>query len=330
MIYRVLHTLGFTLKGAIFATLFIGSLGHELGTASLMERFPTGKVDFSVQFKNEFNLYSVSAVFVLPDEIVRFEAQGLTTEKNFLFESKYGNLVESYPASWTWQAPSKPDLYPIIITEPIKNQTMTLNVFVMVPFKKAKNGMLNGYQIGSYPPVAKKNSVLYKHPDGFVEVTPQNRDTLVSPHFTLGQFLCKQSGTYPKYVVIRERLLYQLENVLAHVNEYGYRTQTLTIMSGYRTPSYNESIHNVPYSRHLWGDATDIFIDFDPKDGIMDDLNKDWKVDFQDSLVLKQLILNLLKDPMYQKFVGGLGVYKTSNHHGPFVHVDVRGVPAYW
>ena len=43
---------------------------------------------------------------------------------------------------------------------------------------------------------------LYLPPPGFVEVTKENQDTKLSPHFALKQFLCKEdtSKQFPKYV----------------------------------------------------------------------------------------------------------------------------------
>ncbi|MFH2036543.1 MAG: hypothetical protein ABIJ45_09090 [Candidatus Zixiibacteriota bacterium] len=32
----------------------------------------------------------------------------------------------------------------------------------------------------------------------------------------------------------------------------------------------------------------------------------------------------------YEKFIGGLGRYKKTEDHGPFVHTDVRGYRARW
>jgi len=101
-------------------------------------------------------------------------------------------------------------------------------------------------------------------------------------------------------------------------------------MSGYRTPYYNQLIGNVRYSRHLWGDAADIFIDEDPRDDTMDDLNGDCKIDYRDAKILFDIAEELFSDPQLSHFQGGLGWYKTSSAHGPFVHVDVRGWRARW
>jgi hypothetical protein len=153
---------------------------------------------------------------------------------------------------------------------------------------------------------------------------------LVGPHFRLSQFLCKQDSGWPKYVVLQERLILKLEMILAAVNERGYETGSLTVMSGYRTPYYNRAIGNVQYSRHVWGGAADIYLDESPRDGSMDDLNRDGRIDFRDAAVLYEIIDNMYGQSWYQRFLGGLGRYRTTRKHGPFVHVDVRGFRARW
>jgi len=97
-------------------------------------------------------------------------------------------------------------------------------------------------------------------------------------------------------------------------------------MSGYRTPFYNKAIGNVGFSQHQWGRAADIFIDKD-KNGTMDDLNKDKRIDRNDAVFLYQMLDRLSKQ---SSLIGGLGVYGSASSHGPFVHVDVRGKRARW
>ena len=93
-------------------------------------------------------------------------------------------------------------------------------------------------------------------------------------------------------------------------------------MSGYRTPAYNRALGNVPYSRHEWGSAADIFIDED-HDGRMDDLNGDGRSDYRDA----ELIYNLFQTAGVE---GGMGKYRRTEGHGPFVHDDVRDRRARW
>jgi hypothetical protein len=86
----------------------------------------------------------------------------------------------------------------------------------------------------------------------------------------------------------------------------------------------------VKYSRHVWGGAADVFVDENPRDGMMDDLNADGAHDYRDAAVLYELVDGLYDKPFYAPFVGGLGRYKKTAAHGPFVHVDVRGFRARW
>ena len=99
-----------------------------------------------------------------------------------------------------------------------------------------------------------------------MEVTRENASTWISPHFQLGQFVCKAGGGYPKYIVLKEKLILKLERIIEEMNLNGTGCKTLHIMSGYRTPWYNAKIGNVAYSRHIYGDAADIYIDSRPED----------------------------------------------------------------
>jgi uncharacterized protein YcbK (DUF882 family) len=122
----------------------------------------------------------------------------------------------------------------------------------------------------------------------------------------------------------------KLELLLEKTNEAGYRCDSFVVMSGYRTPFYNHLIGNVKYSRHQWGGAADIFIDEDPVDGMMDDLNGDGKSDVRDAHVLYEIVDRMYGKPWYEPYIGGLGAYRTTPNHGPFVHVDARGFRARW
>jgi hypothetical protein len=201
---------------------------------------------------------------------------------------------------------------------------------VMVPASAVKNGSLNGYHIGTYPPPLHGNPV-YRPPSGFVEVTRENQDTPLSPHFQLKQFICKEdtTKTFPKYVVVQERLLLKLEAVLERVNELGFKVDTLHVMSAYRTPYYNHAIGDVKYSMHQFGAAADVYVDRERKDR-MDDLNHDGVIDIRDSKFLYDQIENLMSADPSRRLEGGLGFYGGTSAHPPFVHVDVRGTAARW
>lgn len=294
------------------------------------EAFSTGKTSFSVRFRGETSPYRVLGVYVLPDDTLALEALAADPRSSFAARTIGGTLSSTAPRRWRFTAPRPPGVYPVEIVRETPPDTMTLNVFVMVPLASVQDGSLNGYRIGSYPSKPLKGLPIYKPPAGFVEVTPENRRTLIAPHFTLEQFLCKQEGGWPKYVVLRERLLLKLEAILEEVNRRGHRAGTLAILSGYRTPYYNQAIGNVRYSRHVWGGAADIYIDESPRDGMMDDLNGDGHIDLRDAAVLYELIDDMYGQPWYTAFLGGLGRYRRTSNHGPFVHADVRGFRARW
>lgn len=200
----------------------------------------------------------------------------------------------------------------------------------MVPFSQIEDECLKDFRIGRYPSKPLKGLSIYEPPGGFIEITEENQETLIAPHFRIRQFLCKQECGCPKYLVLRERLLLKLERILEEFNRRGYCCQTLHIMSGYRTPYYNKLIGNVAYSRHLWGGAVDFFIDEDPRDEMMDDLNGDGRINFKDATILSDIIEDISQKPWYSRFPGGLGWYRKTASHGPFVHVDVRGHRARW
>jgi hypothetical protein len=308
-------------------------LSVAVTTAALSQspgEFSNGKLSFSVTVRGETSSYRELALSLLPEAALSVAVAGGSSTASFEASASVGELRHTGPRKWEWTAPAAAGLYPLTIHSADTGDTMRLNVFVLVPLDRVRDGRLNGYRIDSYPAIALKDLEIYKPPRGLVEVTEANVDTQVSPHFTLRQFLCRQSGGYPKYVVLRERLLLKLELLLEQVNGAGIRCDTFHVMSGYRTPYYNRSIGNVKYSRHVYGGAADIFIDERPRDGVMDDLNRDGKTDVHDAGVLYDLIDELYGAKIYKPFTGGLGRYKKTSAHGPFVHVDVRGFRARW
>ncbi len=232
-----------------------------------------------------------------------------------------------------WRAPTKAGVYRAQISllaggrEAVQH-TLAVNLLVMVPANRVSNGYLNGYRIGRYPP-ALRDLDAYQAPRGFIEVTEKNRHTALSPNFTLGQFLCKQQSGFPKYLVLQPALLNKLEEFLLEVNERGIVTPSFVVMSGYRTPHYNQVIKNVRNSYHLYGGAADIYIDVND-DGVMDDLNKDGKTDRRDAAYLYQLADSFAERHNRPDLTGGVGEYDSTAAHGPFIHVDVRGTPARW
>ncbi len=270
--------------------------------------------------------YSEFAIYVLPGSAITF---GFIDATGGATATLDGVALANDAKQIT--APEESGLSRLEITNAATGETGRINVFTMVPAERVgRNGRLNGYRMGSYPKEPLRGLDIYLPPLGFVEVTEENRNTRVSPNFTLGQFVSKQASSYPKYVVLRASLLLKLENILASLNRAGHETSGFVIMSGYRTPFYNRAIGNVPYSRHVYGGAADIYIDDDPADGRMDDLNGDGRVDKRDAQWFANFINGMSRGGAFGPRIGGLGVYGSTSAHGPFVHVDVRGTRARW
>jgi len=281
------------------------------------------KAGFSVSILGEVNSYNIYSVFVLPNTDFN-----ITSDSNIRLISGEAEIFKIESKNWRVVAPSKPGGYSLTILNSLNNE-IHLNVLVITPISEKKGEYLNGYRIGNYPLSSPQSNPIYHRPKGFFEVTQENQDMLLTPHFTLGQFLCKQTSDFPKYLILRERLLLKLEYLLEKVNSNGYNIETFSFISGFRTPYYNKVIRNVSKSRHIYGGAADIYIDQD-HDGYMDDLNYDGITDEKDVRIFYDLVEGEFGKSSYDRFKGGLGFYKKNDVHNGFIHIDVRGWRARW
>ena len=242
------------------------------------------------------------------------------------------SLPGDLPAGKLTAASREPGVYPL---SPDGTVTTVGNLFlvVMKPFSAKVNGRIGSYVIGNWPYEGRDpRSPNYATPKGFIEVTHDTYGTSVSEHFKLGDFVTKdQSDVWPKYVVLDRRLLDKLELTIAQLHAMGYPVKGLTIMSGFRTPQYNEQGvgpgGRSAVSRHQYGDAADVYPD-DDHDGRLDDLNHDGRIDLKDAAIVASAADAVEhKDP---DLVGGIGIYPATSSHGPFVHIDARGTKARW
>ncbi len=202
----------------------------------------------------------------------------------------------------------------------------------LVPFATKQNGRVGLYRVGRWPAeVRRPRGAAYRLPEGFIEVSESMRDVRVSTHFTLGQFLTKdQRDVWPKMLLLDERLVDKLELVVSELRLAGIKSQGLGVLSGFRTPQYNSRSKNAGRatdSRHQYGDASDVYVDVNG-DGRMDDITGDKKVDIRDAVRLARIVERV--EAKYPELTGGLGVYRATGSHGPFVHIDARGERARW
>jgi uncharacterized protein YcbK (DUF882 family) len=272
--------------------------------------------------------YEEGSIFAMPGEKVPL-AVAAPASRLYRIDAPQGALTSTGPNKWTWEAPVKPGLYEIKVKHPSGDTIADFSAFVMVPATRVTKGVLNNFRIGFYPDTPLKGNPIYIPPKGFIEVTKDNEDEKVSENFRIKQFLTKQAGGYPKYVVLDERLVYLLEAIGRHLEPRGWEADDIFVMSGYRTPFYNKQLDDTKYSLHQWGRASDIFLDKD-KNGVMDDFNKDKTVSKQDAVDLAAFIESLGKTAELKNLVGGLGIYGSTAAHGPFVHVDTRPWKARW
>lgn len=205
----------------------------------------------------------------------------------------------------------------------------TFHLVTMRPFSDKVRGRIGAYRIGTFPSERRKDG---SNPSGFLEITKDNKDTPVSEHFKLGDFLTKdQFNVWPKYLVLRESLVDKLELVIDELGLMGVEVKKMKVMSGFRTPQYNQqgvgAGGRASDSRHQYGDAADVYIVNGDRDW-MSDLNADGRVDIKDAHVLAEAAERVEKK--YPELIGGIGIYKANAVHGPFVHIDTRGYRARW
>ncbi|BFM09919.1 hypothetical protein R50072_00720 [Simiduia litorea] len=289
--------------------------------------FDAHRAPFQVALNQRVISYSTSFHATLPGQTINLTFDEKDDDAYSLVASQQS--INSKAGLIRYLVPSKKGHYSLQIKKQNSDASIQLQLFVLVPSTEIKNGSLNGYKIGNYPEPL-RGLAEYQAPVGYIEVTKDIESLKISPHFTLGQFLCKQASGYPKYIVLRPRLLQKLELFLEDINSKGIRADELVVMSGYRTPHYNRSIGNVSASRHLYGGAADIFVDVSPKNNYMDDVNGDGKVTVADATHLYQIADSLVARTGRKDLTGGVGKYDKTSNHGPFIHIDVRGTKARW
>ncbi|MGJ3232480.1 MAG: D-Ala-D-Ala carboxypeptidase family metallohydrolase [Oceanicaulis sp.] len=250
---------------------------------------------------------------ILPGDTIE-----LTAQEPFAL-SLNDAVVSQTAQTQSWTAPREPGNH-VMRAFNEDGEVQQLTIFVLQPY--GGETVLEGYRIGSYPE---------NDPNGFIRLTEADMDLNVSPSFEIGQFICKQQiGHWPKFILTSGDMLARLELLLANLREDG-RTDadTFFIMSGFRTPYYNTAIGSARLSRHMYGDASDIYPDVEGNDSVMDDLNQDGRVTREDAEWLYDYAARLYANSD-AVVAGGIGAYGANAVHGPFVHIDGRGRAARW
>lgn len=300
--------------------------------------FDAGRASFRALVRGIEIPYRVFLVSALPGEdvLVRVlrpeEGEGAdraappTRPGRFRLRAESGGVRSRGPRTWSWTAPERAGTHHrLVIVDTATADSMVLNALVLAPASSIRDGRLDGYRLGTFPTPAYRGLDQYRPPRGYLKLTRELSDLRVSPHFTLGQFPCKRPHRWPKYLPPGPKMLKKLERMLQELNARGIRATGFRVMSGYRSPWYNTHLLGRPrYSRHIYGDAADVFVDEDG-DGYMDDLNGDGRITIGDAEVLFRIADAIDREDGGNPLTGGLWKYPRTHTHPPFVHVDTRG-----
>lgn len=293
--------------------------------------FSAENANFSVVYENLKIPLKTFSIFVLPREEIKISIA--EEDRNQSYEIELGGKIYESATSFNWKAHAENGHYEATIrakNSDSSNSKIKINVFVLHPSSEKNGQYLEDFRIGYYPqiPAAKKDN--YSKPSGFLKIEESMLDLKLTPHFKMKQFLTKQSKELPQFIAIQESLLLKLEFFLEEVNNAGYKADTFGIVSLYRSPYFNKKLgNNTDLSRHIFGDAADIYIDNTGNDW-MDDLNGDGDSNLEDSKILYDLAQKFDNKEEFAHLQGGLSSYKGNGVRGPFIHIDTRGFHISW
>lgn len=324
---------------------------------SAVESVPAGRADFAVTYHGAVVPWRQFLLRALPGEEVALEvrapaeavgapprASDRVPAGGYELRASDGSVERTGPRSWTWTAPDRAGLHRLVVTRrgqawatrggdvtssAAAADSISLTAAVLVPLAEIRRGRVRGFRVGAYPEEVFRDLARYRKPRGFIRITREGADLPVSPHFRLGQFPVKRPAQRPTFTVLHERLLLKLELLVERAARRGVPPDDWRVLSAYRSPWYNRGIGRPRFSRHIFGDAADVYVDVD-RDGRMDDLNGDGRVNVTDADVLYDIVDRMDADPSLSFLLGGLGKYRTTPTHGPFIHVDTRGYRARW
>lgn len=200
-------------------------------------------------------------------------------------------------------------------------------VIVPVSGRRMRTTTLNSYPMGFFGGI---ESVTRRSiPDRFIELDSSTIGTRLSTHFAISDFLCTIRGDWPQYMALDLRLVQKLEALLAVVKTHYPEARDIHIISGFRTPAYNAAIGNeTDTSLHLYGKAADFWIEGWPANNLMDDVDRNKRIDVYDGEYIIGLIRSL--EARGEVAAGGASAYRWTESHGPYVHADTRGSAARW
>lgn len=195
------------------------------------------------------------------------------------------------------------------------------------------------YIIGKYPVIPKSGKTFYfkeryTHPKYFFIWDASLENFPISKNMVYSDLVIKPDAEKPdqprppratKVFTLSYETLINFDKII-DITKQNTNFKKVTILSYYRTPEYNRSIGASSFSRHIYGDGIDWFIDENPLNDEMDDLNQDGKITKEDGKPFVQAIIDLVGERKIDPC--GTGVYFTKK--GASLHYDSRGHLARW
>ena len=270
----------------------------------------------------------VKVQLALPGQLVEYplEVAGDPTSLGY----QWVRMSDSLPADSlrplggaTMVVPPTPGFYRLSVVRGEQRQVVDeLTLAVLVPFSQKLEGKVNGYRIGTYLS-EKLGTRKAERPTGFVEVASANADLPLTKHFKLSDFITHDDqDSWPRYAAISPKLLDKLELVISELARQRGRDErvgmSVSVHSGFRTPSWNLINRFAGDSRHQYGDAADVAID----------ANGDGRYTLADSRLVALAVEAVERN--YPELVGGFGLYSGPQYRTPYVHIDARGTRARW
>ncbi len=225
---------------------------------------------------------------------------------------------------FSFELPPRHGIYTVTAADSLSIQRWS----ILVPLGSAqvRTATVNSFPLGFYGDGTTRDHLPSR---GFIELWSEDYHTRVSTHLTFADLLCHTEGDWPQYMVLDMRLVHKLEMVLEEVARVYPEARVINCISGFRTPAYNEAIGNeTGFSLHLYGEAADIWIEGWPPNDLIDDLDRNKRIDVFDGEVIVSEARDL--EAAGEVAVGGASAYRWIPAHGPFVHLDTRGSPAVW
>ncbi|MFW6230328.1 MAG: peptidase M15A [Halanaerobium sp.] len=318
------------MKRITYLTVFLLGLLILSGSVNSLA-FSEEHADFSVEYEDLKIPLKTFSVFVLPGEEIKFKIAEEDRDQKYQIE--LGEKTFESDSSFTWNAHPESGHYEAAIKEKNSSDSdskIKINVFVLHPREEKEGQYLEDFKIGNYPEIPEDKKDHYSKPKGFLKIDESVLDLNLTPHFKMEQFLTNQTEKLPQFIAIQESLLLKLELFLAEVNKAGYQADTFGIVSIYRTPDFNKELGNdTDFSRHIFGDAADIYID-NTGDDWMDDLNGDGESNKADADLLADLAIEFDQKEKFSDLQGGVCSYKGNGVRGSFIHIDARGFHTTW